>query len=435
MPFLSTQILERFRIAHGKDIDLTLRAPYADLLAALGSPEKKLPPALIVAGTNGKGSTCAFMRAMVEASGRTAHVYTSPHLISFHERIRIAGTLISEEELCAILTEIEKLAAPGGISLFEAHTAAALVAFARHKADVTILEVGLGGRLDATNVLEKPMACLISRLSFDHREYLGNTMTEIAGEKAGIMRRDAPCFTAPQPSAEAMRALRDHAAQKGAKLIVGGADWRIEETSPTRFRFVSAGRTIEDIPRPALLGDHQLWNAGLAIAALSALPFEVSDNAVREAMGKVEWRARLQHLTQGNLTTLLGPQIDLWVDGGHNDSAGEAMAVQLAKWAGQDGRPLDIVFGMLATKNPKEFLGPMTPHLRSVRTVPIRCEMKAYEAEELAQIVRDLGLDQVKACASLEEALQDVKNETGAASRLLICGSLYLAGHALAKNG
>ena len=411
-----------------------MRTPYADLLNALGNPEKKIPPALVVAGTNGKGSTCAFLRAMVEAAGTTAHVYTSPHLISFHERIRIAGKLISEEELSSILIEAEKLAEPGGVSLFEAQTAAAFVAFARHKADITILEVGLGGRLDATNVLEKPLACLIARLSFDHREYLGNTMAEIAREKAGIMKAGVPCFTTRQPSAEALSTLREQAAEKKASLVVGGVDWRVEETSATHFRFISANRTIEDLPRPALLGDHQLWNAGLAISALSSLPFVVPDDAVRTAMGRVEWRGRLQHITQGKLLDRLRTDAELWIDGGHNDSAGEVLADQLQKWAKQDGKPLDLVFGMLMTKKPEEFLSPMLPFVRSIRTVPIACEMKAYEPQELLQRVHDLGVENVRAFGSLDEALADCKATQDVASRTLICGSLYLAGHALAKN-
>ncbi len=203
----SATLLERFRTTHGKDIDLGLRAPYSDVLAAFGSPEKSLPHPILIAGTNGKGSTCAFLRAMIEGAGRSAHVYTSPHLVRFHERIRIAGALIGEEELSSVLAEIEDKAEKGGLSLFEAATAAALISFSRHKADVSLLEVGLGGRLDATNIVPTPKASVITRLSFDHREYLGNTMAEIAREKAGIMRPHTPCFVATQPSAEAQQAL------------------------------------------------------------------------------------------------------------------------------------------------------------------------------------------------------------------------------------
>lgn len=220
----SAAILERFRLGYGRDIDLTLRAAYRNLLDKLGNPQNRLPPVFHVAGTNGKGSVCAFLRAIFEAAGQRVHVYTSPHLVHLHERIRLAGDLIEEEELASILATCESFAEKGCVSYFEAWTAAALVAFARHEADVAILEVGLGGRLDATNIVENPLATLITRLSFDHREYLGDTMDAIAREKAGIMKRRAPCFAAAQPSREAALALTDEAGRKGAPLYLGGRD-------------------------------------------------------------------------------------------------------------------------------------------------------------------------------------------------------------------
>lgn len=428
----SAALLERLRLAHGKDIDLSLRGAYADLLDALGAPHENLPPTVVVAGTNGKGSTCAFLRAMIEAAGRTVHVYTSPHLIRFHERIRIAGKLIEEEELASILTEIEAKSPRGAISVFEAGTAAALAAFARHEADVAILEVGLGGRLDATNVLRKPQATLVTRLSYDHREYLGETMEEIAREKAGILRADVPCFTAPQPSAEAMLSLRAEATRTYAPLVVGGEDWRIEAVDEDHFRFIGPDRKIEAIPRPALVGTHQLWNAGLAMAALAALPFDVPDEAVRTAMRTVEWPGRLQRLTDGALADLLPEGWELWIDGGHNDSAGEVLGAQLRRWHGQDGKPLHMIYGMLSTKKPEEFLGPMLPLIASLQTLDVQGEVPGIPAGHLAAQARELGIGTARAAASLVEAVAEAAQ--GACGRILVCGSLYLAGRSLREN-
>jgi len=434
----SAAILERFRLAHGKDIDLTLRHAYADLLARFDYPQDHLPPTMIVAGTNGKGSTCAFLRALVEASGHTAHVYTSPHLVRFHERIRIAGQLIAEAELAAILSEAEKLAEPGAVSIFEVATAAALVAFSRHPADVTLLEVGLGGRLDATNVVRHPIASLITRLSFDHREYLGDTMAEIAREKAGIMRADTPCFSAPQPSNEALAALRAEAESNYVPLVIGGEDWRIEAVDAGHFRFLGPKRKIEMIPRPALLGTHQLWNAGLALAAMDALPFEITDDAVRQAMHAVAWPGRLQQLISGPLCDLLPSGWELWLDGGHNDSAGEVLGAQLRRWQNQDHRPIDLVYGMLSTKTPQEFLAPLAPFVRRIRTVYIQGEVPGRTPEDLAAQAHACGIADAAPATSPLAALQAL-SEIGARepppARVLFCGSLYLVGAALKANG
>ena len=430
-PYESLAILERFQLAHGKNIDLSLRPSYANLLAKLGHPEKNLPPVIHVAGTNGKGSTCAFLRALIEAAGLKAHIYTSPHLVSFHERIRIAGDLIGEDELVSLLHEIETLAEPGAVSIFEIATAAALTAFARHKADVTILEVGLGGRLDATNVVPTPAATVISRLSFDHREYLGTTMTEIAREKAGILRQGVPCLVAPQPSFEAMACLRQQAKEARAPLLVGGIDWRIEETAGQTFRFVSEPRTLEDLPLPALVGAHQLWNAGLAIASLQALPYTIPDKAIRTAMHTVAWKGRLHRLTEGKLFDLVPQGGELWLDGGHNDSAGEVLAAQAEQWKKQDSRPLDLVYGMLATKSPEEFLTPLLPHIRRMRTIAVSTEMPCFSAPELADRARALGVKEARPSTQLAEAVQSMADPQ---ARLLVCGSLYLVGDALRAN-
>ncbi len=433
----SQAIIERFRAAYGQDIDLSLRPAYLDLLEKFGNPQKSLPPVFHVAGTNGKGSTCAFLRAMLESAGYKAHVYTSPHLVSFHERIRLAGKLITEEELVELLLVAEKLAAPGSVSYFEAWTAAAFAAFARHEADFTILETGLGGRLDATNVVEDPLATIITRLSFDHREYLGHTMDKIAREKAGIMRAGSSCFSAFQPDALALKTLREEAFKLHVSLSVGGEDWKIEERA-NGFRFSDATRRY-DLPQPALLGQHQYQNAGLAIAALSVLPEPLPFEAIVQGLRAVDWPARLQRLTSGPLVSLAPKGAEVWLDGGHNDSAGEVLAAQIERWRIEDGenpRPLYIVFGMLTTKIPAEFLSPFAKHIVQLRTVPISHETLGYTAEALALEVRKTGLSCVEAAKTAADALRDLaKQQTSTPPRVLICGSLYLAGTVLAQQG
>jgi len=430
----SDDILNRFRHVSTKDIALT--KPYSDLLHKLGDPHLRLPPVVHVAGTNGKGSTCAFLRAMAEAAGYKVHVYTSPHLVRFHERIRIAGELIGEDELVEILTLCEKLGDPATVTGFEAATAAAFVAFARHPADLTILEVGLGGRLDATNMVPNPAATVITRLSYDHREFLGHTLTQIAAEKAGIMREGVPCFTAPQPSVEALDALRQAAASLHVPLSVGGIDWQVTPWEENGFRY-SGPRGVIDLPAPALLGQHQWRNAGLAIATLDALPFSIPDTALRQAMHRVEWPGRLQPLREGALSALLPTGWELWLDGGHNDSAGEVLAAQAAAWRQQDGvtpRPLHLVFGMLSTKAAAEFLGPLTPCMYGLRTVDITDEPLAHPADKLAKLAQAAGIVQAASAPSVPAALKALAAQGTPPGRILICGSLYLAGQVLKLN-
>lgn len=415
---------------HGKDINLTLRPAYKDLLAALGHPERQLPPTIHIAGTNGKGSTGAFLRAIIEATGKTVHVTTSPHLISFHERIRIAGELISEEELTSILTEIKEKAPTGSISFFEAAIAAALVAFTRHHADVAIIEVGLGGRLDATNIIPKSIASIITRLSFDHRDFLGDSIGQIAREKAGIMRQSTPCYTAAQPAPEAMEALHAEADDKCTPLHMAGIEWNTITHEDGSFDFISAKRTLRHLPAPALVGAHQIQNAGLAIATLDALPFNVPDAAIHKAMTSVWWPGRLQQLKKGKLYDLLPNHCELWLDGGHNDSAGEALAAYIKTW----DQPIDLVLGLLTSKRVEEYLTPLLPYIRSIKTLKIEGEIPGHEAEELAKQIKSLGHKDVQATSSLTNALKSIANTTEPATHTLISGSLYLAGQALQEN-
>jgi len=432
----SSVILERFRRGRGMDIDLTLRQPYRDLLEKLGNPHLKLPPVVHVAGTNGKGSVCAFLRAAIEAAGYRVHVYTSPHLVTFHERIRIAGELIGEDELAEILGEVERLAEPGAITFFEAATAAAFAAFARHPADACLLEVGLGGRLDATNVIARPAATVITRLSFDHREYLGTTMAEIAREKAGIMRPGVPCFAGLQTSREALATLKDAVGALGAPLCVGGEDWRVATGGRDYFSFIGKHGTLS-LPSPVLIGRHQLWNAGLALSALEALPLAIPGEALRQAMRRVDWPARLQLIAGGRLAGLLPSGWEVWLDGGHNDSAGEVLADQIKEWQRQDGaksKPLFIVLGMLSTKVPREFLGPFAPRIEKLFTVTIADEALSFPAETLAELAHGAGVRDVRAAAGLHEAFHLLGQDASVSGRVLVCGSLYLAGQFLKDN-
>jgi dihydrofolate synthase/folylpolyglutamate synthase len=408
---------------------LSLNPVYADLLSALGRPQENLPPVIHVAGTNGKGSTCAYLRALTEAAGKKAHVYTSPHLVSYHERIRVGGSLIEEEAFTALLSEVATKGEPEKIPVFEATTAVALTAFARNPADVAILEVGMGGRLDATNIIEHPVATLITRLSMDHRDHLGDSIEKIAREKAGIMRKGVPCFAGYQASADAIAALEAAASEIGCPLYLGGRDWFAEKTDGG-FRFRDGARDWL-LPLPALLGDHQILNAGLALAASRFLPFEVAPENAKCAMGAVEWPARLQHLTSGSLARLLPPDSDLWLDGGHNDSAGEVLAAQLKHWKDEKpDQPIHLICGMINTKKTDEFLSPLLPLAASFTAVEIPNEHLSLMPEALVSTAKNLGFAKAQSAPSVAAALCALP----AGARILICGSLYLAGAVLAQN-
>ncbi len=439
MPETSLALFEHFRQTHGKDIDLTLRPAYLDLLAAMGDPQLHLPPVIHVAGTNGKGSTCAFLRAFLEEAGLSVHVYTSPHLVRFHERIRVAGKLIEEEEIVALLQEVKAKAPPGGISPFEAAAAAAFAAFARRKADAVILEVGLGGRLDATNVVPKPAACLITRLSFDHRDYLGHTMDAIAREKAGIMREGIPCFVQTQTSQEALDALRDEAAKKGTPLFVEGEAWRVQLREDGVFAYSSSviqgTRIYQNLPCPALLGGHQYANAALAMAALSALPFTVPEDAVHKGLKSVSWPGRLQQIEGGPLYEALPTGSELWLDGGHNDSAGEVLGLQFARWRKESDRPIHLVTGMLSTKVPEEFFAPLLPYVDRGRTVRVDGEVPGFPADILAARLCAMRGGDILPASSLQDAVTSITHAANAPCRVVVCGSLYLVGRAIKESG
>ncbi|MGQ0664266.1 MAG: bifunctional folylpolyglutamate synthase/dihydrofolate synthase [Pseudomonadota bacterium] len=395
------------------------------LLAALGDPQDGLAPTIHVAGTNGKGSTIAILRAILEAAGYRCHVYTSPHLVRFNERIRLAGQLIADGELSRLLEDVERVNGERPITFFEVTTAAALLAFARARADFVLLETGMGGRLDATNLVH-PAATALTPISLDHMQHLGDTLAKIAVEKAGILKRGVPVAVGPQPE-EAQRVIARRAAEVGAPLFRHGLEWRL---SPQRDGFRYHGRRTIDLPSPALPGRHQFDNAGLAIAALETLDgVAISDADLRAGLAGIEWPARLQRLRRGPLAARLGAGSELFLDGGHNEAAGEV----LAAWAAAQGGAIDLVFGMLSTKPPEKFLAPLAPHVRALRAVAISSEPLALPAETLASHARAVGIADASWARDVGAAVADLAAR--GRSRILICGSLYLAGMVLAENG
>jgi len=396
------------------------------LLDRLGRPQDALPPVLHVAGTNGKGSTCAFLRAALEAAGHKVHAFTSPHLVRFNERIRIAGRLIEDAELSALLREVRE--ASDGIepSFFEATTAVAFLAFARTEADAAIVEVGLGGRLDATNVVDRPLVCGITSLGLDHQQFLGRRMADIAAEKAGIARRDVPLVTQLYPPAIA-GLIGGIAKDVGARWLPRGDQWdaTIRED---RLHYTDDAGGLE-LPVPRLPGRYQAMNAALAVAMLRHQDqLKVPASALSAAMGWADWPARLQRLGPGPLTGLLPPGSELWVDGGHNPSAARLVADHVKhQWL--DGRPTHLLFAALQSKDAAGLLKPFAGIADMVHTLPIT-DHDCRDPKELADLARNLGF-KAHPRETPGQALAAIRKP----SRALVFGSLYLAGEALAANG
>lgn len=462
-PLASDRVLARLSQLHPKRIDLSL-GRIERLLATLGNPQEKLPPVVHVAGTKGKGSTVATMRACLEAAGYRVHAYTSPHLIRFHERIRLAGELIDEEVLLAILEECERANRGEPITFFEITTVAAFLAFSRTPAGIVLLEVGMGGRLDTTNVIRHPAVTAITPVSLDHQAFLGDTIAAIAGEKAGILKPGVPAVIGPQPG-EAETVIEARAAAIGAPLYCSGREWNcfgIGQSDPalTRLQAAPSGtlsraageggthRTSDggvrasemryegprwrlDLPLPSLVGPHQILNAGVALACLEQLrDFTLPPSAIAEGLRHIDWPARLQRLAHGPLVDMLLPAWELWLDGAHNALAAEAVAEVLKGWR---DRPLDLIVGMLNTKDAGAFFVPLAPYTRSVQAVTIPGEENPHPAAQIAAAARAAGLEAHEA-ASVDAALGAIIERPGPA-RVLICGSLHLAGVVLAENG
>lgn len=419
----SDVILERMMTLHPKVIDLTL-ARVECLLATLGNPERRLPPVIHIAGTNGKGSTQAMIRAGLEAAGDRVHAYTSPHLARFHERIRLAGELISEAALTALLDECVRANGPDEITFFEITTCAAFLGFARTPADWTLLEVGLGGRLDATNVVEKPRLTIITPVSLDHQAFLGDTVAAIAGEKAGIIKRGVPVIVGPQTD-EGLAVIEARAARMGAPVHAFGQHWHVAEDRGRLVYQDEAG--LLDLPLPNLPGPHQVQNAGAAIAALRQLGRD--ESACEAAVTRAFWPARMQRLRQGPLVDA-APRVELWLDGGHNPAGGEAVAATLAR---MPKRETHLICGMLNTKDVTGYMVPLAPHVTRLHAVSIPGEKNTLPAEVTRDAARRAGMDAGTA-GSVAEALAGIAAESPGA-RVLICGSLYLAGTILRENG
>jgi dihydrofolate synthase / folylpolyglutamate synthase len=421
-------ILDRLTRLHPKAIDLSLGRIRA-LMRRLGDPQDGLPATIHVAGTNGKGSTVALLRACLEAAGYRVHAYTSPHLVHFNERIRLAGNLIDEVALVALLDEVEEVNAGDPITFFEITTAAAYLAFARMPADIVLLETGLGGRLDTTNLITAPAVTAITPVSMDHMHFLGDSLALIAAEKAGILKPGRPAVIAPQePTAAAVIAAR--AAEVGAPLYCFGADW---SAAPVPGGWHFAGRRWSfDLPLPSLPGRHQIDNAGTALAVLEQLDgFTFDRDTIAAGLGRAEWPARLQRLSRGPLVDAVPPGWELWLDGMHNASGGAAVAVHAESWR---DKPLHAIFGTLNTRDPADTLRALAPHLASLHGIAIPGEANTLDAEAIATAAASLGIRSEPA-ASVADAIAALAQAESGPARILICGSLYLAGTILAENG
>ena len=430
------ELLARLSALHPKRIDLNLDRMLR-LLARLGHPERKLPPVVHVAGTNGKGSTIAYLRAILEAAGLRVHAYTSPYLVRVNECFRLGraggGVLVGDDELRAALEHCEQANAGAPITIFEIETAAAFSLFAQHPAEMVLLEVGLGGRLDATNVIDAPLASVIAPVSMDHSEFLGETLTAIAGEKAGIIKRDVPVICANQPP-EAMAAIEAQARRLRAPLHSAGEGWHV---NVERGRLVyQDDRGLMDLAAPKLFGRHQFDNAGLAVATLRAQSvFRIDAAAFEAGIVNAEWPARMQRLASGRLAEQ-GPQgCEVWLDGGHNAEGGRVAAAALGDLEERVSRPLVVIVGMMANKDASAFLANFAGLTRHIIAVRIPDRDNAMPPDRLADAARALGM-RVEILGSVEAALHSLARLAHEVPpRILITGSLYLAGHVLSANG
>jgi len=415
-------ILERLMSLHPKIIDLTLDRMMR-LLNLLGNPEKIIPPVIHIAGTNGKGSTQAMIRAGLEASGDICHSYTSPHLARFHERIFLAGSIIEEIDLANYLSECEKVNGNTPITYFEITTCAALLAFSEKNADYTLLEVGLGGRLDATNVIDQPKITVITPISIDHQQYLGDTLAEIASEKAGILKRNCFAIIGPQEE-EALAVIEARAYEVGATCKIYGQHWHVWEENG-RLVFQDENGLL-DLPLPKLIGAHQIQNAGIALATLRYLGKE--NVSCEGAMLNADWPARMQRLKKGPLTSL-ATDAEIWLDGGHNKAAGYALSEALSRL---QSRKLFLIVGMLNTKDVAGYMQPLLSQSKRLYGVSIPGEAATMTAKETVDVAIDVGFE-ASVSENVESAIKEIIKQDQNA-RILICGSLYLTGNILQKN-
>ncbi len=430
--------IERLLEKHPKGFDLSLER-ISRLLEALGNPQDKLPPIIHIAGTNGKGSATAFARALLEAEGLAVHVHTSPHLVNWHERYRLGrkgetGQLVDDATLSDAVARVTEANGEHMITVFEILTAVTFVLFAEHPADAVILEVGLGGRFDATNVITKPAVSLIMPVSLDHQSYLGDKVEIIAAEKAGIIKRGCPVVIGFQSSDDARQVMIDIADRLRCAVSVFGQDFLAYQEHGRMVYQDESG--LIDLPLPRLPGRHQIANAAAAIKAVREAGFALSDQAVEKAMTSVTWPARMQRLTQGDLIRFAPEKAEIWLDGGHNPGAGVVIAEALAELEERDPRPLYLITGMINTKDPVGYFEAFTGMARQVYTVAISSSDSGIDHETLADAARRAGLEALPV-ASVADGLKAIKEQVKdevIAPRILIGGSLYLAGDVLAAN-
>lgn len=421
-----TAALDRVKTLHPKVIDLSL-GRIERLLGDLGSPHLRVPPVVHVAGTNGKGSVVAMMRAVLEASGYRVHVYTSPHLVSFTERIRLCGSLIDATLLSDMLDHVLEVNGDAPITFFEITTAVAFQAFGQIPADILLLETGLGGRLDATNVVPHPAATVLTPITMDHMSYLGDTLGAIAGEKAAIMKPGTPCISADQHP-DAQDVIASVAAERGVDVARAGEHWTVEADPFGTVRYRDA-ETDWSLPQPSLAGPHQTGNLGVALATLARLPVSIPPFGLRAGVRQIEWPARCQKLSQGPLTAGLPAGWDLWLDGGHNPSAGEA----LAAWLADEPAPTLVICGMMANKDMAGFLTPLAPHIQALTAIGIPGHEDGCAAPDvIAEAAAAAGVETTATASSLMAAREALAPHiTGHRGHILVCGSLYLAGDVL----
>ena len=432
----AASLIDALSAIHPKGYDLSL-GRILRVLEALGNPQLRIPPVIHVAGTNGKGSTSAFCRAILEAAGKTVHVHTSPHLVNWHERYRLGapggGRLVTDALLESTIDRVAQANAGAPITVFEILTAAMFVLFSEHPADYCIIEVGLGGRFDATNVIDKPLVSVITSIALDHMAQLGDREELIAFEKAGIIKPGCPVVVSPQLD-KVTEVLEKTARERRAPAWFAGQDFSFHEQGG---RLVSQDEQgLLDLPLPRLRGQHQFANAATAIAALRFAGLDLPDSAFETGMETVRWPGRMERLKPGPLQALAPEHSELWIDGGHNPAAGEVIASELANLEERAPMPVFVIAGMLMTTDPAGFFRAFEGLVERLFTVPIHDSEQGFNERELARIAGECGID-AHPCLSVEDALKAIGGmvRPGEPCRILICGSLYLVGEVLRENG
>ncbi len=406
------------------------------LLEDLGNPHLSLPPVIHVAGTNGKGSVIAYLRAMFEAAGKTCHVMTSPHLVRFNERLVLSGNEMSTPAILDLFNEVEQVNHGQETTSFELITAAGFLAFSRNPADVTLVEVGMGGQFDATNVIPNPLLSIINVISRDHTKFLGHAYREIAFEKGGIIKPHVPCVIGPQIHPEVMDVFDQIAQDQNAPLLRHGAEWSFD-VLPDKI-MVHSGENIFDFPHPNLVGSHQFGNAALAAVAMLSIADRFEDpvglSAMERGLVSARWPARLQKISHGPLIDLLPDGYELWIDGGHNDSCGQALAEQAKNWRDRDGKDLHLILGMLTTKDPLEFFEPLAPYASSVHAITIPDQPLSFEGTDLSSVLGRSYAGSIDHAEGLEASIRHILSMAPAPCRILVTGSLYLMGAVLSRH-